>query len=229
MSHYCLAVFSKTGTDFDELLEPYDEENENYFEFVPLDKDEIEKYKEDFKKQYETDFEKYLCDLGYCRHGNIYGYMTNKQGYYDYYSLNGKDHLFSLKKDKQISHDETYHHISDYDLSNDNEQYKKSKRFYELYVDHLPLKPGESEPTSFFKEEYYRERYLSAENYAWEMSIPHPYAFVTSEGEWIAPGVVGWFGMSDETAKSQREYIKKWEAYVKAHPEEYVSFADCHI
>lgn len=56
-----------------------------------------------------------------------------------------------------------------------------------------------------------------------------PYAFLTQDGVWHAPGIVGWFGCSTETDEQFEEYKKEFEEYLKTEPIEYVSFVDCHI
>ena len=56
-----------------------------------------------------------------------------------------------------------------------------------------------------------------------------PYAFVTPDGEWHAPGTVGWFASSDETEESTAAYEKEWEEYINSEENPYVSFVDCHI
>ena len=57
-----------------------------------------------------------------------------------------------------------------------------------------------------------------------------PYAFITPDGVWHAPGLVGWFGMDTSTDESYKAYKKEWHDYVSdlsVNP--YVSFVDCHI
>lgn len=56
------------------------------------------------------------------------------------------------------------------------------------------------------------------------------YALVTTEGQWVAPGKMGWFGMSSDDAES-REQFKTWaNEYLAELPRgSWVVQIDCHI
>jgi hypothetical protein len=58
-----------------------------------------------------------------------------------------------------------------------------------------------------------------------------PYAYVTDEGEWHAPGNMGWFGCDDSTPEAREAYVKEFYEYVKAAIERglTVSMMDLHI
>jgi hypothetical protein len=56
------------------------------------------------------------------------------------------------------------------------------------------------------------------------------YATVTLDGRWMAPGRMGWFGMSTETESDQIGYWEAANAYIEALPETTLLVAlDCHI
>lgn len=56
------------------------------------------------------------------------------------------------------------------------------------------------------------------------------YALITTEGEWIAPGRMGWWGMSSETADDRDQYRKQVNDYIDALPDSARLIAvDCHI
>lgn len=65
-----------------------------------------------------------------------------------------------------------------------------------------------------------------------ETGEPHPlvpYAFITPDGVWHAPGTVGWFATDDSTDESQTKYDEEWAAYIASDENPWVCFADCHI
>jgi ribosomal silencing factor RsfS len=50
------------------------------------------------------------------------------------------------------------------------------------------------------------------------------------QGQWLQPGEMGWFGMSDKTVDSEIEYTRKfWEIVLALDPHETVTVVDCHI
>ena len=61
------------------------------------------------------------------------------------------------------------------------------------------------------------------------MTSSAPYAFITPDGIWHAPGDVGWFGVSDEGPESLDRHIEEWQAFLNSPDDPYVSFVDCHI
>ena len=56
-----------------------------------------------------------------------------------------------------------------------------------------------------------------------------PYAFITPDGKWHAPGRVGWFAISDESADDWNKYVEEWDAFLASDGNPYVSIVDCHI
>lgn len=219
MSHYAIAVFSN-DQDFDRLLEPYSESNKEEFIYEPYSQVEIDERWEKFSKTNPNwTRDQYLNEF-YVLHDNIWCEYYNPHGYYDWYSLDGRSYLFDFK--------EGY----------DYEQGCPKKSDYDWYkTEHMSLKKLRSnwkkystEGDGFFKAEYYLERYGTEEQYIKEMMRPTvPYAFVTPDGVWHAPGKVGWFALSDETAESMNKYFEEWCDFIDNGPDCYVSLVDCHI
>lgn len=110
------------------------------------------------------------------------------------------------------------------------EQRKHFARFWEVVVDGDELKEGEKESDffTFYKKEYYIDRYHSKEEFATRSAKKFFYAVVTPEGEWVAPGEMGWFA-SSETNEEQKEYEKWFEDYMANHQDYYITLVDCHI
>lgn len=187
MSHYRVAVFSDSPDtwSFEKLLEPFDEANGKYFEFIPISED-TEKHYLDYYTEHPdiaASFEEYLTALGYIIDvkSGMLGYMANPNAKWDWYSLDGGDWMFNLKRG--IKYDDDFH--------------------------------------GYRKKDYRYTVRGKVENI--------PYAFLTPDGKWHAPGNVGWFGMSDDTEESMKEYKKEWLAYIDGDDNPYVHFVDCHI
>lgn len=228
MSHYALAVFStKPNLEaFDELLIPYDENNENFYVFEPVDQSVIgEKWKKFHKQNPKWTAEHYLNAMWhYDKASGSFGYWSNPNAMYDYYTIGGKDYIFET-----LDHAET-----------DTFRKKSEIDWFRLDLDepladrlaHL-CKEWEKrsvEGDGLFAPEYYIERYGDCDTYVEEMLRPvTPYAFITPDGKLHAPGRVGWFGMSSETAETERAYFKEWCDFIKNAPDCYVTICDCHI
>ena len=234
MSHYIVAVISDTGDDYDDLLEPYDEENEDYYMFHAVD----EKTAENLKRSYDVDamsygsdppmFDEYLEEHGYIIKDDKIGYFCNENAKWDWYTLDAKNGFFTHKDG--VNDPEK---LSDYVFNTADklkpEELKEEEHEWKLLT-------GQEEPAndaersmSIYSTEYMRERYPTFEDYLIQYHTDAPYAYVTPDGEWHAPGTVGYFGLSDETPESYKKYVKEWISYVKEHPDKYVSFVDCHI
>jgi len=56
------------------------------------------------------------------------------------------------------------------------------------------------------------------------------YAVLTHDGEWMAPGKMGWFGMSSDDDDSYEKYLEAANAYLNALPDDvWLVQVDCHI
>lgn len=225
MSHYAVAVFSDDG-DFGYLLEPYNEADERYFEFCPVDREEKRRYFEEKFKPQNPDwtFEQFCENFGYIYNANgEFGYAHNPHGYWDWYSLDGKEYMYELRIDAS---DDEYHRKNDYDYDYiDPEDVKRAEEFWDSYV----VRGKKPNHFVLYKPEYYLERYKTKEQYVREIGVVVPFAFITPDGAWHAPGRMGWFAQDDATDESMNAYIKEWQDYIHSDSNPYVSFVDCHI
>ncbi|MEE2040121.1 hypothetical protein Q8791_23160 [Nocardiopsis sp. CT-R113] len=56
------------------------------------------------------------------------------------------------------------------------------------------------------------------------------YALLTLDGEWIAPGDMGWFGMSSDDQSDRDAYYERANAYIDSlDGDTYLIVVDCHI
>ena len=227
MSHYAVALFANDPNDFDNLMAPFDETDENFFIFEPVSDEEMLNQWEKFKKQNPAWLYSDWLKATYTLRDNTYGNWYNPHGYYDYYVIDGKDYMYDLLPEAEQRFEKDgwpeFYHKSDLDWFSGSDEHPGSywRKQWRVYS-----KDGDG----FFSEKYYLERYVTEEQYVKEMMRPAvPYAFVTPDGKWHAPGRVGWFALSDETAESQDAYWEEWCDFIINAPDCYVSILDCHI
>lgn len=227
MSHYRVAVFSDKPDMFDALLAPYSETDSEFFSFIPLDEDKIE-WLRSFHKEHcpEMSFEEFLTSEGYInstKDGSI-GYMANPDAKWDWYTLGGGDWQFSLKRENSGEDRKNDYVYTEPDYNEDlaRKEYKRIAAIAESGED--PFGTYSREDAERFIEDYPDE-----ELYLLTRKWNYPYAFITPDGEWHAPGTVGWWAMSDDTPESLKQYIKEWIEYISSEGNPFVNFVDCHI
>ncbi len=227
MSHYAVAVFADDG-DFDRLLKPYDENNRDEFEFHPVEyQDILDKFERFHEQNNGWTLEEYIKEFGYFQSDDgRWGYVSNPHGYWDWYSLDGKDYLFDLKRGVSLDEGQYDYRKNDYDwYASDPEERAQAKEFWDKFV-----VGGETDGyISIFSREYYLERYKTKKQYVKEASRTIPYAFITPDGVWHSAGTMGWFACSDETAEDADRYAEEWYAWIESDANPYVNLVDCHI
>jgi len=225
MSHFAVAVFSDDG-DFDRLLEPYNEKDEKYYQFFPRTYDEIVERFKRFKLQNPSwTLDMYINQMGYKCVDGQWGYYQNPQGYWDWYSLDGKDYLFDVKKGAELPDDEYYFRKNDYDwYPDDKEAREDAREFWDDFIGETAI----AEPPGWWNKQHYLDRYKTREQYIKEMGRTLPWAFITPDGVWHSAGRVGWFAMSNETVEDSERYAKEWDEWIQSDTNPYVSLVDCH-
>ena len=232
MSHFVVAVFSRPDQNYEDLLAPFNEQDENYMEFQPCGetKEELEKTYEEVKAKYGyTSFEQYMKDYhGYHQENGDWGYTSNPHAKWDWYQEGGRWNGFFRAKSGEMTNSEL---VSEIDFSLNQQVYDRAVRFWEVAVDGQPLKDGETQEDFFifYKPEYYREQYGTKEKYATQAASVLPWAFVTAEGEWIEKGTMGWWAMNDATQNSRDAFGSAFNKYVADHPDMIITAVDCHI
>ncbi len=121
----------------------------------------------------------------------------------------------------------------DWEAMRDPKTYENASRFWELFVEgDTPTNDEEEEMLKFvfYKKEYYIERYKDKANYAMCQTEFSTYA-VLMDGEWIAPGDMGWFGMSSAELDDELEFQLKFkETFIDPLPDHaLITVVDCHI
>jgi len=82
---------------------------------------------------------------------------------------------------------------------------------------------------TWFKPEYFVEKYKNKDNYIESQINFSTYAVITPDGKWNAPGDMGWFGCSTENneddAKFQNEFFAN---FIEPYQDKFIAILDCH-
>ena len=125
--------------------------------------------------------------------------------------------------------------VRDLDLSVDHKEYSRYIRLWEVAIEDAPLAPGENKNnfrTLFYNiKEYYLEYYGDKETFADFNTKFNTYAVILPDGSWHSQGVMGWFGVSSETADGFKDWCKNYKARFidTADSDTYITIVDCHI
>jgi hypothetical protein len=83
---------------------------------------------------------------------------------------------------------------------------------------------------TWYKPEYFIEKYGSKENYLKMESSFGTYAVITPDGKWHAPGDMGWFGMSSDSLDDAKEFQDNFHKnFIEKYPDKTITIIDCHI
>ena len=232
MSHYAVAVFHRKDQTVDELLAPYSE-NLKVDPYVSMSRQEAIEYARKHIKGYEgkTDEEcwQFMADDAgegmTDADGNILS-TYNPRSKWDWWYEGGRWGGMLNSQGSTVDSGR----FGDLSFPPDQEAYEEALRFWDVAIDHKPAADGE-EYSPFYKEEYYREYYGDRETYARQQAEFSTYAVVTPDGEWHAPGEMGWFGCSSESAEDFRDWYGHYkERFLDtADPDWILTIVDCHI
>lgn len=217
MSHFTVAVFTKTGTEeeVDRLLAPYQENNmgdcpKEYLAFV---EDEDADMDEETGKR---------------------GYWENPNAKWDWYQIGGRwkgllvstkgtargtPSLIGGKRYRPDEHDTCLTADIDFEVM---EQRRREN-----------LEPFETcFARKFYTPEYFNRLYPSEEAYIRANTRFYTHAVVTPDGAWHAKGEMGWWGMSSETPEEMEQFRDEYkERFIQPAIEAgwYLTIVDCHI
>lgn len=127
-------------------------------------------------------------------------------------------------------------YIKDIDFSKmhkSEEQYNEAIRYWELIVEGAKPKNKDEEDIvkwSFYKPEYYVNRYKTKEKYA-ECRSSFTMWAVVKDGVWYEKGQMGWWAMSSETDDEAVDWeMNFFDRFIKDLPEDtLITVVDCHI
>ena len=226
MSHYRVAVFYHEGDDISRLLAPYSENDKSLFIFEPVAKEKLAENWEKFKAENPSwKYNDWIDEFySWDPESGDYGHRYNPNARWDWWSKMYIEDLFELK-DPDAEYKEQI-------LKSEVDFFAVPEEIKEAGEKALAKewKMFSTEGDGYYSEKYYLERYGDQETYIRERMRPMmPYAFITPDGVWHAPGIVGWFGMSDETADSAERYWNEWREFIEHGEDCYVTLVDCHI
>lgn len=237
MSHFVVAVFTEQGQNIEDLLEPFDE-NLEVEPYVRFTKEEILKeideqcaIDEDFAKTMQglSDQEKISEWRGYelfDKNGNpLSTYNPNSK--WDWYSIGGRWSGFLTTKSGEKT-DSCL--VKDLDLSPNKDIFLNAMRFWEINVEKQPLKKGEQTPFSLYSPEHYLKMYRTKEEYAMEKARFITYAVLLPNGEWLEPGEMGYFGISNASIDDKIAWSENYhKIFEQAEDDWEITIVDCHI
>lgn len=152
------------------------------------------------------------------------GYWYNKNAKWDWWVIGGRwDGYFDGANTINVK---------DYDTAIDKEYYNKKFQEWKDWEAGKEFSFDENYDFAFYKPEYLKELYGSAENYAQIKSTPWLRAIVTPDGEWHEVGEMGWFGFSGETHEDLIDWVDNFnERFILPYSNgEYeITAVDCHI
>ena len=90
-------------------------------------------------------------------------------------------------------------------------------------------KPELRQKYTFYKSEWFIERYGNKENYVNSESAFSTYAVITPDGEWHSPGKMGWFGTSSEKVEDSQKFVDTYnEKFIEPYKDKIITIVDCH-
>lgn len=242
MSHFVVGVICPDESMVEELLAPYSETDETYYEFevvfptITEAEAAFEEWrKEDHHKCYNyADVFEWLDQWhGYGEQDGAFGYTHNPNAKWDWYDDQGGRWTGAfdenLKPDVERNEFGHAYRVKDYDYGMNQQKYDQAIKFWHEYV--LGENP-EAHKDCMWKPEYYTMQYGTMENYATHSAMDClPYAFLTPDGEWHEPGTMGWFACDDATPEGHERQMSEWLQAVK-NPDwqdYHLVWVDCHI
>lgn len=237
MSHYLVAAITKDPNMIGEIMAPYCESDENYYEFVVMfsSLEEVHKAHEEYNKEHrgkkyfydvEDDEEWALRYYNLVKEGEVYGSYYNPLSKWDWYQ-DGDGWVEESWFKNEIDDIQEYYKVKDYSVKVDDDMKKKAEDFWESYVE-----GKDPDKKDFFTQAYYTSHYGTKETYAKSSAIDcRPYAFIDPAGYWHEPGEMGWFAMDASNEDGHKTYVEEWLSIMNdpKYQDYYVVWIDCHI
>lgn len=246
MSHFRVAVIqTPRSKTLDEMMDPYYEELDvepyvamTYEEAINDARKIIERAKSYIDKttanvkQHQNDWGKGIVDATaeLSTDDELFEWYVNDYNK-DVYTVDENKNLLSTynKQAKYDYYSEWYtESFNDWiDRKDDDDDEPLSNKELEDIWNRISTKGD-----GWYKPEYFIRRYGDLETYSRWRKLPIGYAVMTPNGEWHAPGTVGWFATDDASTESIREYLDWFDKLKDAYydrPNVTVTIIDCHI
>jgi len=262
MSHYTVAIFTRDGySDIDAILAPFDEEarvtpyiretkesvieserksrcflfatrytewqrdpklyekdkRQEHIEYLQLLPELMKQSDEEVYQYAISDYEEDEID----ENGNILS-TYNPDSKWDWYTVGGRWSSMLILKSEKENEDGKHNSFSE-PSQNCDAAFVADVDFDEMKRCAMQkLIPYEDAMKSGF----YKEEYICRNT---EFTT---YAVVTPDGEWHAPGEMGWWAVSSDSVDEKREWDKNYhERFIKPAVDNgwYITIVDCHI
>ncbi len=175
-----------------------------------------------------TDEELYQYEIRYEEKDNI----TRDGGVVSYYNPNTKwdwwvtggrwDSSIPTKSGELVNTAK----ISEIEFKPDAETVEEYSKIWDIIVNEIDGETGMIFPPT---KEFLLETYDSKEDYVKASGEFNTYAILLPCGEWVEPGRMGMFGISDENPKSKQNYIQERRDIMDEYKDYYLTIVDCHI
>lgn len=185
---------------------------------------------------------------------NEYGYWTNPNAKWDWYTIGGRWHKkLKLKPGKKgfVGKPSLLMDMSDFPQTEDYadqayygdidwdemqkmtpEEEAKCRRFWEIATEEKPaITEEEKEWWIEYKPEYYFKRYGTVENYIKERKLFYTFAVITPDGAWHEKGEMGWWGIHNATPEDENTWSTNYyDNFLKNLTDDtLITMVDCHI
>lgn len=216
MSHYTVAVISKDPCEVEELLERYDE-SIKVEPYICSTREEIINRAKDLKLKWIKDMHTYDAET-------LLAILTEDKYHYTRTLLaceTDEDFLNYERDGCEDDFDDEGNEWSTYNPDSKWDWYSIGGRWSDSFYDKVKQEWCNSVRICNWDMDY-EDEYHDKFNCT--------YAIVTPDGEWFAPGNMGWWGMSSET----EDEWKKWEENFATviglcNPTWFITLVDCHI
>lgn len=212
--HFKVYVIHRADQYVEDLLAPYDE-NIQVEPYFVTKMEELEAQAAASGMSVE-DYAEHLMNYTHDEHGNCYS-TYNPKGKWDWWQEYGRfGALEYIDDDGEPT-------ISNIDFSGDPAVRKGCEEWWDRYID-------TDKPTKY-NPEYYKAKYKDKETYVAVEAAEWPYACITPDGEWHAPGEVGYFASSESDDEWIDWMIHFKERYLDPYDSDttYITAIDCHI
>ena len=222
MSHYTVGVILKDKERLQQMLEPYGENNEDFYETYTGDDGEEYSCNPNAKWDWYEIGGRWMDSLkvrksALCCNGFHFGQSSGKVPRGKYRWTDGariKDILWSSMNTAS------------------QEQIKEAAEFWDGYVENQ--EPDEDFGFCFSRQ-YYKDMYETKEDYIMKSNLFYTHSLLLCDEEldqeWIEMGEMGWFGCDNSTKDSLNEYLKRFYDIINnpKYQDYWFIVVDCHI
>lgn len=195
------------------------EASEGHIEYLEKTFPKLQAMSDEELYQYEIQYEE-PDDITH--DGGVVSYY-NPNAKWDWWVVGGRwDNIIKNKSGLQVNTEK----ISEIDDEPSLQAVNELTDLWEHVVEGKELKDPQPFPPS---KEFLLGVYETKENFIQIQSGFTTYALLLPSGEWVEPGRMGFFGISDQDIESKRQYMKDRQDIMDRYKDFYITVVDCHI